>query len=149
MKLHLIRSTILLALVLFGFVPARAGCEYPIRSFTDANGKKTGYFISGERLAATPEWVFDGTTLPPLSLPDAYRIANRWIAQKYPKMDSFRMRSYSVDEGGNSGAPNRWYYTLDFVGTMDGTEVYGGLFMAMVLMDGTIVEPREVKPNED
>lgn len=58
------------------------------------------------------------------------------------------MRSYCVEQAGNSGTPNRWYYTFDFVGTMDGTEVYGGPFTAMVLMDGTIIEPREMKPNE-
>ena len=86
MKSHLIRDTLLLALILLGITKVQAADEYPIRSFTDANGKKTGYFISGERLAATPEWAFDGTTLSPLSLPDAHRIASRWIAQKYPKI---------------------------------------------------------------
>jgi hypothetical protein len=95
--------------------------------------------------------VFDGATLPPLSLAGAYRIASRWIAQKYSKMDSFRVRSYSVEDAGHSGARNRWYYTFDFVGTLNGAEVYGApstAFTAMVLMDGTIIEPREMKPDD-
>jgi hypothetical protein len=148
MILHLIRCIILLALVALHFTSALASDEYPIRRFTDANGKQTGYFITRERLAATPEWIFDGKTLPPLPLADAYRIASQWIAKKYPTMDSFRVRSYAVEQAGNSGAPNRWYYTFDFVGVMNGAEVYGGPFTAMVLMDGTIIEPREIKPGE-
>ena len=147
MTAHTMRYCAIFIFVALAVATATASDEYPIRSFTDANGKRTGYFISRERLAATPEWVFDGRTLPPLSLPDAYRIASRWIAQKYPKIDSFRMRSYSVEEAGHSGAPNRWYYTFDFIGRLDGTDVYGGPFMAMVLMDGTVIEPREMKPD--
>ncbi len=151
MTAHTMRYFTIFIFVVLAVATSPASEEYAIRGCLDANtGKHTGYFISRERVAATPEWVFDGITLPPLSLPDAYRIASQWIAQKYPKIDSFRVRSYSVEEFVQAlarGEPNRWYYSFEFIGSMDGTDVYAGPFTAMVLMDGTVIEPREVKPD--
>lgn len=76
---------------------------------------------------------------------DAYSRAYAWLQNAFPKMSSFRLHSYGLSTAGSSRAPNRWYYTFDFFGDVDGSTVTNSKFSVMVLMDGTVIEPRESK----
>jgi len=119
--------------------------EHPIRTSYEEDGREIGWYVSDSQFLKTPEWKFDGRTDPPLSMPVAYSRAYGWLQKAFPKMSSFRLRSYGLSTAGSSRAPNRWYYTFDFFGDMDGSTVTNSKFSVMVLMDGTIVEPREIK----
>jgi hypothetical protein len=117
--------------------------EHPIRTSYSEDGKEIGWYVSDSKFNETPEWKFDGKSSPPLSMPDAYQRAYVWLEESFPKMSSFKLRSYGLSTAGSSRAPNRWYYTFDFFGDLDGSMVTNSKFSVMVLMDGTVVAPRE------
>ncbi len=124
---------------------AAGTAEYPIRSSNEADGTKIGWYVSDAHFLKTPKWIFDGKNSPPLDMPAAHQRAYDWLKRSFPKMSSFKLRSYGLFSSGNSRAPDRWYYTFDFVGDLDGSMVMNSRFSVVVLMDGEIVEPREVK----
>jgi hypothetical protein len=124
---------------------AAPSSEYAIRSTHTESGEEIAWYVSDARLSSTPEWKFDARTGVPLPMPAAYERANTWLKSSFPKIGSFRLRSYTVASSGNSLAPNRWYYVFDFVGDVDGSTVSNAKFSVMVLMDGTVVEPRAKK----
>lgn len=126
-------------------VAAAAPLEFPLRSSSTEDGREIGWYVSDSQFMKTPEWKFDGRTDPPLAMPDAYSRAYAWLQNTFPKMSSFRLHSYELSTAGSSRVQNRWYYMFDFFGDMDGSTVSNSKFSVMVLMDGTVVEPREGK----
>ena len=119
--------------------------EHPIRTSYEEDGGEIGWYVSDTQFMKTPEWKFDGQSSPPLGMPSAYQNAYTWLKKSFPKMSGFKVRSYGLSTAGSSRAPNRWYYTFDFVGDFDGSMVMNSRFSVMVLMDGSIIEPRKVK----
>jgi hypothetical protein len=119
--------------------------QHAIRTASENDGREIGWFVSDAQFLKTPEWKFDGRSEPPLSMPVAYSRAYAWLKKSFPKMSSFRLRSYELSTAGSSRAPNRWYYAFDFFGDVDGSTVTNSKFSVMVLMDGTVIEPRETK----
>ena len=126
-------------------VSAAATYEHPIRTSYEDDGGEIGWYVSDTQFMKTPEWKFDGQSSPPLSMPDAYKRAYAWLKKSFPKIDSFGVRSYGLSTAGSSRAPNRWYYTFDFSGNLDGSMVMNSRFSVMVLMDGSVIEPRKIK----
>ena len=119
--------------------------EHPIRSSYEDDGSQIGWYVSDDQFLKMPEWKFDPKSPAPLDLSTAHQRAHEWLKKSFPKMSSFKLRSYSLSTSGNSRASNRWYYTFDFFGDLDGSMVMNSRFSVMVLMDGTVVEPRKVK----
>ncbi len=137
----------LLALVMLmaAGTAAAATHEHPIRTSYQEDGSELGWYVSDDQFLRTPEWKFDGKSLPPLAMADAHQRAHAWLKKTFPKMSSFRLREYSVSTAGSSRAPNRWYYTFEFLGDLDGSMVTNSRFSVMVLMDGTIIEPKTTR----
>ncbi len=119
--------------------------EHPIRTSYEDDGGEIGWYVSDSMFMKTPEWKFDGKSSAPLGMPSAYQTAYGWLKKTFPKMSGFKVRSYGLSTAGSSMAPNRWYYTFDFVGDLDGSMVMNSRFSVMVLMDGSVVEPRKIK----
>ncbi len=63
------------------------------------------------------------------------------MKKKNPKIDDFKIRSISIDKVGFSSIPNRWFYRIDFDPVLGDHKLFGSSFTAVILMDGTIVEP--------
>jgi len=119
--------------------------EHPIRTSYEDDGGEIGWYVSDVQFMKTPEWKFDGESSAPLGMPSAYQSAYGWLKKTFPKMSGFKVRSYGLSTAGSSRAPNRWYYTFDFVGDLDGSTVMNSRFSVMVLMDGSVIEPRKIK----
>ena len=132
----------ILLMVVCGFASA-ATPQHAIRTAYEEDGREIGWYVSDSQFLKTPEWKFDGRSEPPLSMPVAYSRAYGWVQKAFPKMSSFRLRSYELSTAGSSRVQNRWYYTFDFFGELDGSTVTNSKFSVMVLMDGTIIEPRQ------
>ena len=114
--------------------------ESPIRSYTEEDGSKLGWFVSRDTFLKTPEWQFDGKTPPPLDWAAAYSKALEWLKENKKEFGPFTLYSLTTQFSGN--APDRWYYIAEFRGTKSGKAVLFGELDVLVLMDGTIVEPR-------
>lgn len=76
--------------------------EYPIRSSHEEDGGQIGWYVSDAQFLKTPEWKFDGKSSAPLDMPTAYQRAYDWLKRSFPKMSSFRLRSYGLSTSGNS-----------------------------------------------
>ena len=122
-----------------------------IRSAPGPGGKQLAWYVTEAEWARAPKWVFDGKSPAPLPLSDAYPKAYDSIRKRFPKSGDFHLYRYSLNEFSNTTAPNGWYYTFDFfMPRPRGTEVranesFGpwGVVTVVVLMDGTVIEPRE------
>ena len=98
------------------------------------------------RLRATPEWKKDQDN-PPLSVRAAIRAANKQLLNlvKHPK--AWVMTSVEIEEDTYT---TRWFYKLNYERQRDknGNSVdIGGEqlpFMVIVLMDGTLVNPKKI-----
>ncbi len=99
------------------------------------------WWISEARLLATPEWRSDREKVP-LAPDKAWRIGRAWLKRRgfpSPELNSITLRRLAT-ESSISNADKRWltrfFYRIDCVPAMFDTMV------VVVLMDGTVVEPR-------
>jgi TonB family protein len=111
------------------------------------NGKRYVFEITPERAEHLPRWDQPSTGEPPLPISDARRLATTWIKGKAPQADAFELAASSLVRARPSasvpGAPVPWYYSVAFDHTIGDRRVAGGLeSLVVVLLDGSIVEPR-------
>lgn len=114
------------------------------------NGKRYVFEITPERAEQLPRWDVSAGE-PPLSMSDARRVATTWIKGKAPQADAFELAASSLVRATPSAsapsAPVPWYYSIGFDHTIGDRRLAGGLeSMVVVLLDGSIVEPRVEAP---
>jgi TonB family protein len=124
--------------------------EFTVSVATGPDGASYFFEITPDRANRLPWWDQSISPDPPLSASDARRAGERWLKLRNPQVarfdlvSSILMRSVSGTVsaacGGISGC---WHYRLSFE-PMDGArQLPGGPdYIAVVLLDGTIVEPR-------
>jgi len=116
--------------------------DRPVLSTEKDDGTKVGLFISMTQIEATPEWnPEDGE--PPLSISTAYRLVKDWGNQEYARYDSVKVQGLRLTAYGCSRVSDRWYYVIDLAPVIDGNKLWGSGNWAAVLMDGTVIGPRE------
>lgn len=124
-------------------VVAQTQGEVPLfKSQTD--GRVTDYSISQSRAEKLPKW---DPTQPnvPLSIRDAVAKADGWLRKRNPKIEAFvpgRIELGRVSYGPFFGL---WYYTIAFDGVVGKQRMHSSGLVAVVLMDGSIVEPQPEK----
>jgi hypothetical protein len=118
-----------------------------LTTYVDENGKTTEYLTTQNVLEKCPEWTLDKE--PPLPIQKAVKIAEEHIKVKYPQFTSFKIIHIALSPVYNSKYRNRWYYDISVqaVANLGGVSA-SSHFNVIVLMDGTIVEPTEVKNGE-
>jgi len=98
--------------------------------------------VPRKQYEALPRWTpADGA--PPLAVNKALEIGSTWIKKRHPDVRQFDSSSLSfVRAGCCVSGDERWFYRIDFQPVVSGQRMYGGHFIAVVLMNGTVVEPR-------
>ena len=98
--------------------------------------------VPRKQYEALPTWSpADGS--PPLAVNRALEIGSAWIKSRHPDIKQFDSLSLSfVRAGCCVSGDERWFYRIDFQPVVSGQRMYGGQFIAVVLMNGTVVEPR-------
>ena len=141
--MNLIASA-MMALFLFatGPVAACGGGDYPVMSTRKDDGTQIGLFISQAQIDRTQAWKPE-LEEPPLSVSAAYRAAIDWGRQHYTRYDGVNVRELSLNKYNCSLVSDRWYYVFDLNPVIDGNELWSGGNWAAVLMDGTVIGPRE------
>jgi hypothetical protein len=103
--------------------------------------------VSADRLSAQPQWTPSSDTLP-LPVNKAVEIAEGWIKSKTPEIKSLSVSSIEIagPELLPSVSQDRWYYKISFLPIIGGQRMRAArgmaVFTAVVLFDGTVVEPR-------
>lgn len=108
----------------------------------DADGTMYRWEISPARANSLAPWD-PRTTAPPLSLDDAMRTGEAWLKGQNPEIKAFELSLVSLL---HLRTPDRWYYRLNFDPVVSGRRlIAAGAFVAVVLFDGSVVEPRVEK----
>ncbi|WP_152437698.1 MULTISPECIES: hypothetical protein [unclassified Marinobacter] len=118
------------------------GRGLPVLNTTKSDGTKVGLFITTDQIEATQKWSLDEGE-PPLSISAAYQLVDEWAENRYVRYDSVEQRRFSLIHYSCKHVSDRWYYVVDLVPLIDGDEVWGNGNWAAVLMDGTVIGPRE------
>jgi TonB family protein len=83
----------------------------------------------------------------PLSIGDAAQKGEAWLRQRNQDIKAFEIANVNLSRMQPTLMPDRWYYRLGFDPIVEGRRlVGGGKYVAVVLLDGTVVEPRVEKP---
>ncbi len=104
-----------------------------------------GYYLAAtaEQLSSAPTWSPDAL-LPPFSQQEALRAAHRQIGQANPDFDRFRLSMANLVRIPNQADyRDKWWYFLRFWGTSRIRR--GREFLAVVLMNGEVLEPNFTK----
>ena len=105
----------------------------------------TSYWeISSQRADRLPSWNPRNTPNPPLSSGDAIKVGEDWLRQQNPEVKTFELTNLTLARGyGVFAQSDRWYYMMYFDPVVGGRRLAGGSnFAAVVLLDGSVVEPR-------
>lgn len=133
------------SLVLLAVLPAHAQTRGEVPLFKAHNdGKVIDYSITQARAEKLPKWDPLQPSAP-LPIHDAVAKAQTWLKKQNPKIESFvpsRIELGRVSYGRFFGL---WYYTVGFDGVVGNQRMHGWGLQAVVLMDGSIVEPQQEK----
>jgi hypothetical protein len=160
--------TTFFGLVAFGFVflslPLSRATEEPAQEdkdyyITSTNGRGPSgsdkelhfdFSISSERLAAQPDWSPTFTSIP-LQPQQAAQAALAWYRAKYPSVDSLvSVTHLSLSTISLTGS-RKWHYSVIFSVPSDARKTLPeeAVSVAVVLLDGTVVEPHSVPPHQN
>ena len=114
----------------------------PLTRQPAADGTISLWEISPARAESLAPWD-PRTGTPPLSVDAAMKAAEAWLKQQHPEIATFEPFDVTLLR---LRRPDRWYYRLAFDGIVGSKRVSlpAGL-VAIVLFDGSVVEPRVEK----
>ena len=100
--------------------------------------------VSTQKWAAQPKWSPDSPSQPPLPIAQAVEMGEVWLRKRHTDVKQFVIRSISLQPQSSSGPKivDGWFYRLEFQPMVAGRRLWGGNFIAVVLFDGSVVEPR-------
>jgi TonB family protein len=114
-----------------------------VASSRGQDGTMYTWEILQQRGNAQPTWDPATMPTPPVSIADATKVADAWLKQQAPELKTFVLTSLTLFRMQPYMWPDRWYYRLEFDPIVAGRRLSGaGNFVAVVLLDGSVVEPR-------
>jgi hypothetical protein len=138
MSLHLFVSTLLIALAAS---LAHAKDRGDVLLFAaNIHGKRIDYSVSEDRAKKLPPWNPRKPSIP-LPVHKAVEKAEAWLKIKNPKTDSFEPRRIDLGSVAYGQHLGLWYYMVHFDTVEGGKPQQESGTHAVVLMDGSIVEP--------
>ena len=142
-------------------VGARAAAQVPSILQIDvqaaADGTRYRFEVPLTRLAVVPQWDARAVPDPPVSAQAARTAAEKSLASRAPDVKSFELadsvlRGVAPGDTCHNGLPYPmcWHYRLTFDPVVGGHRMAGGgHFVVVVLLDGSVVEPRIERAGEN
>ena len=134
-------------LVVTALAKPSAGQTFTIATSIDRNDTRYVYEISQGRANGVQPWDPQASSEPPLSISEARKTAETWLTSRTPEVKTFELNALSLSR--TPGPPGIcrgggcWYYRITFDPVIAGRRLPGaGDFTVIVLIDGSIVEPR-------
>ena len=120
---------------------------FPLITSQWKDGTPFGYYVTLERLSATPPWTFDPLQPPALTLAESSQKASDWVRNKYPTASKLQPLAFSLNRVKHSSVENRWFYMFEYdvSGLPEASAQFLGRLMVLVLLDGTVVEPETTR----
>ncbi|HEY7292219.1 MAG TPA: energy transducer TonB [Vicinamibacterales bacterium] len=111
-----------------------------VMSRMDPNGRTIVWDVARERADHQPSWQPETSAAPPLAIGDAIRAGQAWVTKIRPEVKTQALMTASLVRFGGT----RWYYRVEFAPSVD-NRIGDERITAIVLLDGSIVEPRTEK----
>ena len=128
--------------ILIAACPAYGQTQDDVPLFKTQNeGRVLAYSISQGRANRLPKWDLAQPTIP-LQIHEAVAKAQAWVKKKNPKIESLIPNRIDLGRVSYGRFLGLWYYEVGFDGVVGGQRLYGWGLQAVVLMDGSIVEPQ-------
>ncbi len=108
------------------------------------DGNVIDYSITQARAEKLPKWDPTQQTVP-LQVHDAVAKAQVWVKKQNPKIESFAPNRIELGRVSYGRFFGLWYYTVGFDAVVGNQRMHGWGLQAVVLMDGSIVEPQQEK----
>ncbi len=118
-----------------------------MRSTQTAEGSSELLSITKEQADPVPSWNPESGDPAPFSLKLAINLARDSVRSRHSRFDDFTLWTIEMM---NLGPKHRdqWAYLIKFQAVMDGHDLFGSGYSALILMDGTIIEPTSMKSAE-
>ena len=134
-------------------VDARAalqpGSMLTLAVLPDRDGTRHVFEVGVDRVDRLPRWDQQLSPEPPLTASEARQTAERWLRERHPKVTRFELlalglsRVFPPPGPGPLATLGCWHYRVSFEPFAGERRMAGGSeFVAVVLLDGSIVEPR-------
>jgi hypothetical protein len=124
---------------------AYAQCSaHPFYATQKEDGTRIGLVATDADLARDTAWT-PGHGEPPISAGQAYDLARAWARVNWKRYDSFGLESISLQTLGCDSSNKKWVYVVSLAPIIDGNRLFGSTYVVGVLMDGSIIAPRNVK----
>jgi len=109
---------------------------------TDSDGRTTSFEIADERFQRLPVWNPNTIPIPapPLAAADAIRAATDWVNASNPIPGGYEVLTITLRRFPGASA-TRWFYNIDLTPASRNPQSAAPLTTAVVLLDGSIVEP--------
>jgi hypothetical protein len=100
--------------------------------------------VSRQQWQAQPKWTPTSGGPPPLAISKAIELGETWLRKRHADMNKLVVSSITIRPQASSslGVNEGWFYRIEFQPVVAGKKLWGGEFVAVVLFDGTVVEPR-------
>ena len=113
----------------------------------NSDGTTTVWQMEESRVASLPRWDPE-TQAPPLTIPDAVRLARGWVMQRQTDVPRFDLQFVTVQRPTTPSDNPLWYYQVTFVGSRATAPQTRQVYPAIVLSDGTVVEPTTIETRQ-
>lgn len=123
-----------------GTIPPTPPTAIAVFRRVEQNGTTTAFEIPNERFLQLPSWDPNVVRAPSLAAGDALRIATEWVGRVNPIAEGYTLLAVSLRRF-PVPTSNRWFYVFDFTPANHNPQVPTSLTTAVVLLDGSIVEP--------
>ena len=125
--------------------PATSPHEIVIRTMSSSDGQRLQLAVTADQVATVHEWDPETGFDPPLGRELAIELARDSVRKRYPQFESFRVESIELARLPMNSS--RWFYVVKFAPFSDGQLFRSTGALAMVLLDGTVVEPQPMNPS--
>ena len=103
--------------------------------------------ISKAKMGTLPKWHPESDSPAPVSLKRAYELGRTGLKNRYPDIDEFEVGMVRISEVISTERHGTWFYEVNYIGKRDGKPVGSCGLFAVILMDGTSVEPVVTRKN--
>ncbi len=100
--------------------------------------------VSRQKWEAQPKWTPASAGPPPLEIAKAAALGEAWLRKRHPDVKQFAISSIALRPQASFGSEvaDGWFYRLEYQPVVAGQRLWGGRFVAVILFDGSVVEPR-------
>jgi hypothetical protein len=147
MGMQLLISSLAIVAALSSVAEAYDLSKVKVEDRRDSNGIRRVVILERDAVSKCPEWQPE-KGWPPIPVDKALASARAKLKEQNPKVDDFELQEVALKSFRDSRLPNRWYYVFDFDPVLDGNLLFGSMYYAVVLMDGTALLP-EVQASGD